>query len=344
MWEDNLILDYLMLFNLYLAFNNGETIERQSTGSPSRHCLSHKTITIISDGVISNTIQYGLEGLVYHLRGMIEQEPCYTFYVYLSREQRFMKWTHKDEAFQNRIENNNLILLSPNETLQVIKKYGELITTLRSAKQTLVYFALSDLYKRNQGVFDSLRNLQVDDNVEVVVICVVATCPTQGEEWIPFYRILPYENTQSSQTTMQLYRNLKDLLKNPNFNRYEYMRTVDLLPELVINPECVKDINFIHIAMDKITDPFLPMALKFIEQENIHRQKANLQPLAIVFQCSFVEKESLEFWGYYFHRIREHYTIYPGILVSSLPESPILGTTYVYKAYNQVKNTRFYIS
>lgn len=147
----------------------------------------------------------------------------------------------------------------------------------------------------------------------------------------------------SSQTTMQLYRNLKDLLKNPKFNRYEYMRTADLPPGLVINHECVKDINFIHIAMDKITDPFLPMAMKFIEQENIHRQKANLQPLAIVFQCSFAEKESLEFWGYYFHRIREHYTIYPGILVSSLPESPILGTRYVYKEYNQVKNTRFYI-
>ena len=147
---------------------------------------------------------------------------------------------------------------------------------------------------------------------------------------------------------MKFYQNLKELFKNPNYNRYEHLKSVDLPPDLVINPECVKDIHFIYIGMDRMNDLFLPMAVKFIEQENNRRLKANLQPLTIMFQCSFQERfqerESLQFWGYYFHRIREHFKLSPGILVSNLPELPPLGTRYVYQPYTRLKNTHFYIA
>ena len=98
--------------------------------------------------------------------------------------------------------------------------------------------------------------------------------------------------------------------------------------------------------MYKFNDLFLPMAIKFIEQENNRRLKANLQPLTIVFQCSFCSPldPHIPFWGYYFRRISAHFKLDPGILVSRTPELPTLGTRYGYKSYNRVKNTHFYIA
>ena len=145
---------------------------------------------------------------------------------------------------------------------------------------------------------------------------------------------------------MKWYQNLKELLKDPNFNRFEHLNSFELPADLLITPNCVKDVNFIYIGMYKFNDLFLPMAIKFIEQENNRRLKANLQPLTIVFQCSFCSPldPHIPFWGYYFRRISSHFKLDPGILVSRTPELPTLGTRYVYKPYSRVKNTHFYVA
>ena len=188
-----LFFGYLLVMNFGVLYNIG--MGKGSSNLQTWNCLSHKTITVASDGVISNSIQYGLDGLFFHMKDMLENEHCFTFYLYSSNDQRFIRWMFKDKDLLNRIEANNLFLKSRNDTLQVIEKYRDsksqnFDSDSKTTKHILVmYSALSDLYERNQAVFNSLRNLQIEHEVDVIIVCTVVTCPKQGEEWIPYYRI-----------------------------------------------------------------------------------------------------------------------------------------------------------
>ena len=137
------------------------------------------------------------------------------------------------------------------------------------------------------------------------MFCDPSECPKGS--WIPYYRLvvnpdIPRDSKRDQATML----NVKDLLMNQNFNRYDFRL---LVPDPVnyFNENCLQNFSKIFIGMNQVDEIFFPEAANLLLKENQRRQKETpLQPLQIIFYEFKPFSGNFVFWKRHLQRINNN--------------------------------------
>eukprot|EP00111_Clytia_hemisphaerica_P009130 TCONS_00026816-protein len=213
--------------------------------------------------------------------------------LYLNEEERIVQ-LRKDTNLNN-IERNFLLkeingegkfmftanFIAPLEEHRVIRVVDNLrnekIQGNGSMKQSFVY--LTD-HTNQEKIYSSLRYLQNEMSWDIIIYCRSYLCPFQG--WIAPHRLIFFQQERAFQASE--YKNLIDVIKEPNYDRYKFYQALKLEPEF-FNETCLQNVNKIHIAMKYNQELYLPLALRIVKRENERRKQTNftMNPLEIIF-------------------------------------------------------------
>eukprot|EP00111_Clytia_hemisphaerica_P001959 TCONS_00005517-protein len=125
---------------------------------------------------------------------------------------------------------------------------------------------------------------------------------------IPLHNIV----LKSTKVFMDLsLKSLIDVIKRPDYNRYDFYRSIPFQPGF-FNHTCLSKIKKIHIAMPKLDDLYLPMAMAILDNENKRRKKGgNLEPMEIIFYPIYFTPNRLNYLNkdLKFLNFQQHYQI-----------------------------------
>ena len=105
-------------------------------------------------------------------------------------------------------------------------------------KQTFVYMAQRLWWP--DDVFGQLRKLQKERAWDIIIHCAALFYYQAMQNWLPAYRITKVVDEFSYIDPMAEYQTLRDLLKNPDYNRYKFHQSL-ALDDKAFNTTCFKD-------------------------------------------------------------------------------------------------------
>ena len=133
-----------------------------------------------------------------------------------------------------------------------------------------------------------LKSLQEEKNWAIITFEYESCFP--NIDWIPKHRVFQLETPSISAgfaSPSNSFKDLVDVLKNPNFDRYEYAyQGLVLRRDNLFTEKCFKDVKKIHITTAHRDDIYLPMALAVLRKVNLQRKKNGLKRLEIIFITS----------------------------------------------------------
>ena len=131
-----------------------------------------------------------------------------------------------------------------------------------------------------------------DERKWAIIVIVFRGGMTGPPEWLPLHRYFDREPYNSEGTiTDVMIKDLTDVIRNPDFDKYEMAFRWAMSRDDFFNLPCLKQINKLHIMVDDWWDFCVPMALAILKKENTRRKRKwqLRKPLKIVlyYQYSF---------------------------------------------------------
>uniref|UniRef100_A0A7M5VFL2 Cnidarian restricted protein n=1 Tax=Clytia hemisphaerica TaxID=252671 RepID=A0A7M5VFL2_9CNID len=130
-----------------------------------------------------------------------------------------------------------------------------------------------------------LQRLQDDRLWNIILHCQSGCSPPFN--WLPIYRFTFSFQSYAMPVKAKniILKNLLDVIKEPDFNRYEYMHQYLLSRDDLFNETCMKDITMINIYITEgIHDVYFPFFVGLLKKVNALREIKKKQPLRISFR------------------------------------------------------------
>ena len=77
--------------------------------------------------------------------------------------------------------------------------------------------------------------------------------------------------------------NLIDVIRDPNFDRYDFAYQSILSRKDFFNETCLKGVNKIYVSYNLILDGYIKNALAILRMVNARRSKTDVEPLRIAY-------------------------------------------------------------
>ena len=221
------------------------------------------------------------------LQELINNKFCYIVNVYLPFEDRVIRWrkeTNKNHIERNFVVDNFYSWFEPESKMEKLLEqcYDDTVLLGKdyfTMKQTFVY--IHDHYKHRTGLLQKLERFHELSNWQVILSISIFDLDT-----VPWRLKIPIHNIylKGTETFMDLsLKNFMDVIKRPGYDRYKFYRSIPF-HDNSFNHSCLRGIKKIHIALAKLDDLYLPMALAILDKENQHRQEnRSLGPMEIIF-------------------------------------------------------------
>ena len=192
----------LYIFLILLILTKSQT----QNGPFKPGCIETRNITILLYGYTRTELM--VQNFRFYHRNLVENNPCYTIHMYLNHRQRAIHLKGDAQSY-NLIETEPSVK-SNEHIIQDFRLNGPKATP--SSKQTWLYIARTSHNQTDN--YHQLELLQNEKHWDVLVACNPSICPTR--DWIATNRVLPYG------TSIQSQRDTLDLLKDPDFNKFDY--------------------------------------------------------------------------------------------------------------------------
>ena len=260
------------------------------------YCSQQNNITIVVDTFFVSHF----EKFYILMKELIGNEDCYLVNIYLPDEDRVVRLTrntsvnriHRSFKFPFKVDwrvarsihtrSNHFDSISNWKLDKFIEiLYKEQIIGNKFTRQT---FLLMTSYLRDSYSLRPLSQLQNKRSWKVIIYWLskgdVGVNPyIRGSIKMPLHRLMLPNYEHYSDLSL---KNLIDVVKEPNFSRYGYYRSVPFEKHF-FNETCLSGITKLLITVSYLNDLYLPMALAIIYKENEHRKKSNIEPLKIIF-------------------------------------------------------------
>ncbi|XP_066935427.1 uncharacterized protein [Clytia hemisphaerica] len=247
-------------------------------------CTQRNNITIIADGIGLDF----LDDLLQRLEPLTRNEDCFTINVYLPKDGFVVQWRPNFNV--NHFERNlfrsryfsNVIRESDIESF-LKRLYNEEVRGGDTVKQTLVYLFVG--LSMGEKILQRLQ----DDRLWNIILHCQTLCPLPN--WLPIYRgffLYLYESLPAEMMNVIL-KDLLDVIKEPDFNRYEYMYQYLLSRDDLFNETCMTGITMINIyTLIFPNDVYIPYFVALLKKVNALREIKKTQTLRIKIYPSFL--------------------------------------------------------
>ena len=237
------------------------------------YCSQQRNITIVLSAIETSNF----EKFLVLLKDLIDNEECYIVNLYLPNKGGSVRF--RKDTNVNLIE-STCDRRSTTSCLEPFYDINKFITNLSNEKiegnesigQTFVL-----MVDHTSNVLQPLQKLQDERRWEVIVYWESKVGRNLSSIKMPLHRVIG----GSFHNDLAL-KNLKDVVKEPNFSRYDFYRTIPLKEDF-FNGNCLRHIDRLHITVYFLNDLYLPMLLAIIGKENERRKKKNIEPLKVVF-------------------------------------------------------------
>ena len=219
-------------------------------------CLERRNVTIIFNWYHSNEVIEKLLG--FYLKPLIQNEACYIINIYDWQEDRVFQL--REDFNYNHIER---LVLAPVERINIdddeefkyksepkanarepnVMKFVKRLSneaTKTLMKQTIVDMSATSGHKY-------LKKLQIEKNWDVIVFCY-EYCHEAIYEWLPIHRSIVTYNLLNYIRNTPI-KDLTDLIKNPDFNRFDFSYQFIRHDGNYFNASCMSRFNKIHISV-----------------------------------------------------------------------------------------------
>ena len=130
-------------------------------------------------------------------------------------------------------------------------------------------------------ILERLRKLQNEKRWAVIILSYgTVGIPTV---WPPLHQYIQTHELPGGTVEDSTLKDFMDVIRNPNFNRYERTYRWALARNDFFNSSCLKQINKIHILIYLWNDVYLSMVLAILRKENTRREQEKQEPLKVVF-------------------------------------------------------------
>ena len=239
-----------------------------STLMKSFGCIEKTNVTLFSF-----SISYYHNDL-YQALNYLENNPCFIIFNFDYMQRKIVPWLKDRDLVENiRLYQNdgNEALFEFVENLRHDHKY-----TNGSTKQILLILKDPFTNDNDDRITNALEQLHNETTWNVIISCLPEQCPRS--QILPVNRIIPYQRMR------QTVNDLIEVIKNPDFDRFEYLKYLKLNNQ---NLTCLAN-KTIHIL------PTL-MSTKMIENIVLISSVDISLKVAILFGQHF----DSEFWEYY---------------------------------------------
>ena len=285
------------LFLIFFSCCNAETLHFQDFEMLS--CPHKRNITILIDGM---NVEF-IEQFLYSLGSLVQNEACFTINVYLEKDGYVVQW--RPETNFNHFGRNGILesgnygkRIQANEASDFIWcLYKERLMGNDSAmRQTFVYLVDFTYVSPPTRQLILLKFLKYERLWDVIIFCEYSeNCPG-SRAWKSihkrFHRLFHFflDDFNNSGNLWQRNLHLKllfDALKEPNFDRYEYIYQYLLSRDDLFNETCTAGIDTINIGMIFPSDVYMPYFTALLWKVNAFRKKMRIIPLTIEIYAHF---------------------------------------------------------
>uniref|UniRef100_A0A7M5V0H8 Cnidarian restricted protein n=1 Tax=Clytia hemisphaerica TaxID=252671 RepID=A0A7M5V0H8_9CNID len=247
-------------------------------------CTQANNVTIIADFIQLDF----LDDLLQRLEPLTRNEGCFTINVYLPSDGFVVQWRPKFNV--NHFERNffwsryfsNVIRESDLENF-LKRLYNEEVRVNDTVKQTLVYLIMGfrDIERERRNISQILQGLQ-DYRLWNIILHCQNFSPLPN--WLPIYQGSFFFTYESAPTEIRnvILKDLLDVIKESDFNRYEYMYQYLLSRDDMFNETCMTGITMIHIYTQLLLhDVYIRYFVALLKKVNALREIKKTQPLSI---------------------------------------------------------------
>ena len=261
-----------------------------STLMKSFGCIEKTNVTLFSF-----SISYYNNDL-YQALNYLENNPCFIIFNFDYMQRKIVPWLKDRDLVENiRLYQNdgNEALFEFVENLRHDHKY-----TNGSTKQILLI--LKDLFTNDNDdrITNALEQLHNETTWNIIISCLPEQCPRS--QILPVNRIIPYQRMR------QTVNDLIEVIKNPDFDRFEYLKylklnnqnltclankTIHILPTFLKSTRLIENIVLIlsvdvslKVVLDLYSEPEEPEGSEFHDSHILYLES--------------------EFWKYYLKKNR----------------------------------------
>uniref|UniRef100_A0A7M6DL03 Cnidarian restricted protein n=1 Tax=Clytia hemisphaerica TaxID=252671 RepID=A0A7M6DL03_9CNID len=269
-------------------------------------CPHKQNVTIIVDWIN----QSFLDELLLRLERLTRNEDCFNVNVYLPSDGFVIQWRPNFNINHFERNFNGYTMNIPQNDLENFLKrlYNEKVIGNKTVKQTLVYLDAVQPRKDIEETFSLMQRLQNDRLWNIIFHCdyqqALLYSYVRNEigytkndrlwnlffpsdylndfpNWLPAHRLSFSFRTFLPEKSNTILKNLLDVIKEPDFDRYEYMHRYLLSRDDMFNETCMKEITRINIYMTFPDDLYFPYFVALLKKVNALREIKKTKPLGI---------------------------------------------------------------
>uniref|UniRef100_A0A7M5X5U4 Uncharacterized protein n=1 Tax=Clytia hemisphaerica TaxID=252671 RepID=A0A7M5X5U4_9CNID len=277
--KNMLILILLFTVVEFCICSNDITMPHRQTDFSMLSCTEMRNITLVLNiGFFVDVYDTNNHKFVQYLNDFITNEYCFYVNVYDNSEDRMVRVRNSNDL-SNIIERNSYHLEVGKLVELVDRLYEEKIFgDADGMKQSFIVINFHINYYI--GLFYlSLSKMQNDRKWDIIIML-----PDLVDEynlwlnWLPLHRYIQMNLLIDINLI-----NLIDVIKNPDYDRYEAAyRWISSRNDL-FNSSCFGKINKITFLVKYFREAFFPMTLAVLRKENDRREREKLKPLKMVF-------------------------------------------------------------
>ena len=344
-----------ILFILLFLIQLFETVLSDSNKNIQYYCLQKTQLTIFLDFDENNFNWYTIH--VPHLVTLLNKilrDPCYKAVIYNRLERKFFE-LNDSEKIQYQFQNVYLKRIETDEIKLFIERFENVLATPNNRRDIVLYMK----YDNNRGEQASmkLQELSNKKNIFVIVLSFIQyklnhvdnnkiSVPRFPElSWLPVHRLVLISGAKEYGDHLVCFKSVSDLLKNPDFNRFEYNEKT-----LVQDLKKIFPTGGFHSAIYKQTPfyffPNIDIQARDTEAPEIIREDIDEILQLMVFMKHRLQRMNNKFYIVIFENVEFHInfwdpklnqTIKRKLDISSLLYKQ-LGLNFVY--YHQLKELK----
>ena len=278
-----------LLITLVGFFDCSEITEIEDQNNFSMlSCTEARNITIVMD------FWYDINAKILRsFNELIANEHCFFINVYLNSEDRVVR-VRKGDDLVNLFE-RHAYRFDYRKMVKLINRLHEkeIFGDAVGLKQTFVIVSFEEIEK----ILPSLRKLQDERKWTIITMPYIIY---EIIVWLPLHRFIQIFLLDDMTLTDIVIKNLMDVIRNPDFDRYDMAYRRVMARNDFFTPSCLKGINKIHFLMSSLWYVYLPMVMAILRKENNRREQEKQVPLEIIFYYN---------WGW---PTNAHFYLQPG--------------------------------
>eukprot|EP00111_Clytia_hemisphaerica_P020148 TCONS_00059374-protein len=256
-------------------------------------CLQQRNITVFAHYALPRYFDKLFE---LFKSEFVDNEFCYIVNFYLRDEDRIIRLTK--EANKNVIEKYSSSKYHYTAHLRMKKLMNQIYEDtimfgkdFFATKQTFV-FIFDEYFPYVHILLPYIEKLRETGIFEVIIYGDASRYESIANLKIPLHNLFLTGTPDFTELSL---KNLIDVIKNTDFNRYNFYRSIHFQKDF-LNHTCLNGIGTIHIKIASIDDLYLPMALAILQKENEHRKRmGNFKFMKIIFYSLYEVPDLVNF-------------------------------------------------